>query len=517
MYGIVAFEILFYYLKNRYQYLILFQIIILTLFSVCSELLIFPNIIGIDPWSHQRITMMIVNSGFIPNGSSYSMIPFFHLEIGSTVLITGLDYKFASLLSISLLQILCSILFIYILGKFLFNIRIGLLGGLLLSIGNFFIDFSFAPIPNTIAAIIMIIIIYLIFKFDVKNHFIKISLIALFMISLIFTHTVTSMCMAIILFVSLICSYIFRTTYFKNNKKFVTINMAAFFSVAMFSWWIYGSGHINTLADFIQAGFRASNLIFAPKEVTEFILKVPQIEQIFNVIGLFLFFSISVIGCFYMISKKYGNALTLSFSIIGITPLAIGFISLITGYYLIPERWWYFSQILLAIPISLTFILLCNKIKRKSLKTLFLFFLITFLTFAMIISPTANLDNRIFSQNTGLRSALTKSEITAASFFAEKSAATLSSDFDYFTNPSSSILINYFNINSTRIKSLDQSILTRKFDRNYSIIVIREEIITQPFRIFGQTYKLDYNLKKSLEIQGFSVIYDSNSVSGYTS
>ena len=514
MFGIVALEILFCKSTKKHEFLILFQIIILSIFSVWSQILIFPNVVGIDPWGHQRLTNTIISTGFIPDGFSYSRLPLMHLEIGSTSLVTGLNYKFAAMLSISFLQILCGILFVYLLGRFIANMRVGLLAGLFLAIGNSFISMSFLATPNTIAAIPMLIILYLLFKFNIKDQIIRISLVTFLMISLIFTHTITSMCMAIILFVSYLVAYGFNKIY-KKNEMSVTINMAIFFSVAMFSWWIYASGHIEKLADIVRVGFQETSFVHAPQEVIIYLATVPVSEQIFNQLGSFLFFSISFLGCFYMISRKHGNFSTLNAAVVGMTPLAVGFFSLIFGYFTIQERWWYFSQILLAVPLAIALLLLCGKIRNRSLKPIFLIFLTIFISFLMVMSPTANLDNHTFSPNTGIRSALTESEITTAAFFVEKSIGTLSSDYDYFTNPSSSILINYYDLNYSKIKSLDTAFFTRKFDNMSSIIVIREQILNKPFRIFGQPFKLNYDPRKALDEQGFSRIYDCNSVFGF--
>lgn len=515
MFGIIAIEIIFYNLNKRHVYLILFQIIVLSLILLGSQLLIFPSIIGMDPWGHQRLTMMILDNGFIPDDFSYSKLPLMHLEIGSTSLITGLNYKLATMLSISLLQILCGVLFVFLLGKAIFNVKVGLLAGLLLVIGNSFIGNSLEVTPTTIAAILMLIIIYLLFIFRKKNYLTGIFLTIFFMISLIFTHTITSMCMAIILFVSYLIVKIFNKIYNKKMEMSITTNIVAFFLVAMFSWWIYASGHIKVLADIIKVGFNEEIFVHAPSKVIGYIATTPIFEQFFNQFGIFLFFSISLIGCFYMISLEYGNHSTFKIAVVGLTPLIVGFSSLIFGYFIIPERWWYFSQILLAIPIAIAFLLLCTRFLNKSLKPIFILFLTVFISFVMVMSPNANLDNHIFSPNTGVRSALTETEMTTAAFFVEKSIGNLSSDFDYFTNPSSSILINYYGLNYDRIKSLDASLLKGEFFKNGNILVIRNEIVKRPFRLFGQVYKLNYDPVKSLDIKGFSEIYDCTSVKGF--
>ena len=489
---------------------------IIGLSLVWSQILIFPSVVGIDTWFHQMFTLNTLNTGFIPEGYMYSNLALMHLEIGSTSLITGLNYKLATMFSISFLQVLCGILFVFLLGKFLFNGKVGLLASLLLVVGNYYINMGVGAIPNTIAAVLIPIIIYILFKIREEKRLIGVSLAALFMITLILTHTITAMCMAIILFVSWFALKIYNKIHHEHKMAPVTFTIAIFFIITMFSWWSYASGHITTLVKLIGWGFSIDFFVHAPEAILGYIFTVPFSEQLFNQLGMFLFFALSLIGCFYMISKKYGSSHTFIMAIVGATPLAIGFFSLITGHSVIEQRWWYFSQILLALPLAITFFLLCGVIKNKFAKPFLLLFLTFFLSFIMITSPKANIDNHTFSPNTGIRPPSTEAELRAAAFFVEKSVYNISSDYDYFTNPSSSIPVNYYNMSYSRIKSLDTSLITGEFERNGNIIVvIREEIVDKPFRLFGQPFKLNYDPRQSLNEQGFSKIYDCNSVSGF--
>jgi hypothetical protein len=193
----------------------------------------------------------------------------------------------------------------------------------------------------------------------------------------------------------------------------------------------------------------------------------------------------------------------------------IGFFSLITGHSVLEQRWWYFSQILLSIALAVSLVIFYGILKNKIAKTALLFFLTFYLSFIMVTSPQSNIDNQIFSPNTGIRSASTESEIRAAGFFVDKSISNISSDYSYFTNPSSSIPVNYYYFNPNKIKSIENALLTGKFHINNSVIAVREEIIGNPLRLFGQPYKLNYDPREILGGQGFSKIYDSKSVSGF--
>jgi hypothetical protein len=310
---------------------------------------------------------------------------------------------------------------------------------------------------------------------------------------------------------------LFNRTYYKSRLIPLTLNLAAFFAVGMFSWWTYVSGHIMKFADFIYWGFTMDLFLQAPKEVSTYIAAAPPSELLFNQIGMFIFFMLSFIGCFYMISRRYGNMLTFNYVLAGLTPLMIGFFSYITGYYLLPERWWYYSMILLAIPLAVALILLANTLRKNTKKAAFLFIFITCLAFLTIASSTANMDNHTFAPNTGVRMAFTQSEIDTAAYFANATTnqTTIGSDYDYFSNPSSSIMVNYYHMNFSHVKSIDTNILSKNYTNATDIVVIRQQIITNVFRAFGSPYRITYDPRTTLEQQGYSRIYDSHTAIGY--
>jgi hypothetical protein len=515
--GVVAIEVLFCNLNRNQHYFVLTQTIILCLAIVWSELFLYPGLVGIDPWAHQRFTSFIIQTGVIPTGLSYSRLPVMHLEIGSTMLLTGLPYKYATMLSVGLIEVICGILFVFLLGRFLFNIKVGLLASLLLGIGNSFIGMAFWTTPTSIAAIFVLVVLFLCFKFIMFSTGTRVFLTVFFMIVLIFAHTVTSMALTLILIVGFLIGSLFNSTYYKSRLIPLTLNLAGFFAVGMFAWWTYVSGHILKFADFIYWGFTMDLFLRSPKEVSTYIAAAPQGELLFNQIGMFLFFMLSFIGCFYMISRRYGNMLTFNYVLAGLTPLAIGFFSYISGFYLLPERWWYYSMILLAIPLAVALILLANTLKTTRKKAAFLFIFITSLAFLLIMSSTANMDNNTFAKNTGVRMSLTQSEIDAAAYFANATTntTTIGSDYDYFSNPSSSIMVNYFHMNFSHVKSIDYHILHKNYTNATTIVVIRQTIITNVFRAYGSPYRITYNPRTLLEQQGYSRIYDSTTVTGY--
>ena len=227
MAGIVGLEILFLPINKKYNIFTLLQIIIIGLSISLSELLIFPSVIGVDPWWHQTFTSLITQSGYLPGGGyPYSKIPIFHLLIANTSIITTLNYKLSSIFSITFPLVIIGVLIVYSMGKKLINEKIGLLASLILVISNYVINGEIMAIPTTLGGIFLLIIIYLLINFK-DNKFILSSILAfLFMSVLILTHTIVSLEMALILITGWVSLFIYDKLYEKPKNYFsLTISL----------------------------------------------------------------------------------------------------------------------------------------------------------------------------------------------------------------------------------------------------------------------------------------------------
>lgn len=506
MSGIIFIELFFVSNKN---YLILFQIMLLGVSLTWSELLIFPDLLGVDPWWHQMFTLKLINSGHVPENYVYSKLPIFHLLISLTSLITGLNYKFATMLSVSFGQIVCNLIFIYLVAKFLFkNNVVGLLASLLLVSSSNHIYMSVWSIPNAYAAVFMLPVYYLLLKVRQSSPIIAISLSMVFSAALILTHSISSMCMALTLFVSWIGFYIYNFFYPKEKIP-ISLNYSILFIASMFAWWSFISDHVISLAKFIKIGF-SRDLALVPirnNYLLENTSSVPFLELFFNNIGLFLFFSISFIGCFYMISKKNANAHTFSFSMAAFTPLAVGFFSLATQHNILEGRWWYFSQLFLSIPLAISFLLLFNLTKKKSVKFFLLPSFIAILVFLWIMVPPVNADNPVFSPNTGMRYSLKTSELQAIETCSFIASGNIKTD-QYF---SESQKYNYY-----KVSSFDSYLLNKNFDKlEGRLLLVRKDIIGKPFKFASSVRMFDFNIKSYLGVSNYPLIYDCGTVEGY--
>jgi hypothetical protein len=296
MVAILAIEILFLPKGKAYTSFILIKIMLVALSLLWIPQLIFPGLIGIDPWAHQMFATKILEAGTIPGGYPYSELPVMHLIIDATSLITGLSYKFATMLSISLFHVI-SLIFVFLLGRFIFNSKVGLLAALLLGVAENWIAGGIQITPTTLALVIVALLIYVIFKARKGRSAILILLSLLLMAVLILTHTVTALSLAILLFFFWLSFQAYKSIYPKRFNSPVSLYLAILFTVAMLAWWTYASGHIFTLAEVIKSGFRVE-LWELTEPAFEYMQTIPFSEYLLNLLGFLLFYMFSIIGSF---------------------------------------------------------------------------------------------------------------------------------------------------------------------------------------------------------------------------
>ena len=324
--------------------------------------------------------------------------------------------------------------------------------------------------------------------------------------TIVLTHTVTAMCMAILLFVAWGALVIYWA-YHPRADNHVSLIAPIGFTIAMFAWWTYASGSVGTLADLINWGFSVDYFTSNPEEIRGYATAIPPGEQLFNNLGMFLFFAFSFIGIFYMISRRGGSS-SFAMAWVGMAPLAIGFFSLISGHSVIEHRWWYFAQILLSIPLAVAIYIVGTWKSKLPLHLYsFIFGLVVALSILMIMSPPANIDNLMFSPNSHMRFSPTEAELTSVTTLINKWDGLIKTD-EYLAG---SQKFQY-----PQVSAFCQQLYSDDYlSLSDHIIIIRKATVGRPFKIFSSIYKLDYDLNVRLDGLGFSRIYDSNSGSGY--
>ncbi|MDI6720579.1 MAG: hypothetical protein QMD46_13315 [Methanomicrobiales archaeon] len=498
MAGVLAMEIL--YTSPRGVPLVLLQIISLGLSLAWTQLLIFPSVLGVDPWWHQAFTELMLELHSIPLSLTYTHLPLFHLEIASMSMIGDIGYKLAAMLSVSLVQIVCLTLFTYLIGRALFGSRmVGLLASLVLIVANQEIYMSYWSIPNAFSAVFILVVIYLLFKLKETSPVRSLHLSLLIMAAIILSHSMTAVFLALVLFICL-AAFWWENHGEGLSRYPVNLILVIQFTVGLLAWWRYISGHLWILSDILQTGFSQDYFIQVPTQVQAYILGVPLPEQFFNNAGMFLYFAGSLIGVFYMF--RYGNRYGFALAANGLVVLALGFLPMIAGMSLVEHRWWFFSQIMLAIPLAVS-ILIFTARAGGEFRSLFLWTGISALAFLMVMSPNANVDNPAFSPTSAVRAALTESELRATETVLEMTDEPIGTDV--YT------CIQEDLAGRPHLRPIHEALVSGHYRPvEERLILIRSHILGSPFPCYDGVYRLTHDPRENLEREGFGKIYDSN-------
>jgi hypothetical protein len=511
MNAITAAEILFS--ANPKPRKILIKIMLFGVIWLLSSLSIYPTVIGVDPFLHNLIVDEITAEGHIlPFTSSYSELPIFHIIISVFSTLTDFSYKWSSAFAIGIMQVIINSLIIFLIGRRMFNTRVGLLAALILICSNYHLLWGFWIIPNTIAAVFVLLTLYVVL-FMYENHSASLILFLLLSVTLILTHTVTSLWLAILM----LSSYVISAIYIwveqpKERKMGITSIFIPFTFIAiMLAWWTYVSGHTSQLGTYLKWGFELDSFVYTFDPImSEQIPIISVLEQSLSLSGYLMLFMFSLIGSLFMISKR-GNCSSFHFGVLGLVTLSITFFGKFLGKYILWDRWSYFSQILLAVAASIAIIHAVYSIRNENVRTFFGLIITFMLTVCMISSPVANIDNPILGPHMKIRYAFLESEVAALDTVQSLSNGAIGVDSYYG-------LTNMNNMNEGSLIRIDDSLLKKDFSnlRGGEIVLIREEVASRQFNSFRSMCHLNYDPRRLLIDQGFLKLYDSRSVSGYT-
>jgi hypothetical protein len=471
--------------------------------------LLYPGLIGVDPWWHQAFTNKLVNLGRIPLGTGYSELPVFHLIVASLSSVTGLDYKMSVMASIGFFNVV-SLVFVFLIGKRLLSVRLGLLAALILGVADWHVNSGMEPIPSTLGAAFILVIVYFLLRQDYKLSFSFGLLSAIFSLVLILTHTLASLAMAMILLAFPISQLTVakKHQYPKESMKF-QLGFFALFSTAMLAYWTFVSGQIQILINALQHAFRFTHLV-APPTVTDF-RNAHFFEFLVGSAGVLLFYCMTLIGLVFLIRKMSKQFVALGIAGIAVTmPAFLGYVFSLSAFY--PQRWFLYSVTVLAIVAAFGLISICALRKSRKMHIILVAFALSIviaMSFFSTTSPISDVDSSIYTPNFTVRFFFYSSEIQSSTFLRNLHIERLYTDFLYknairnWTNPT---LI--FDFSTEAIYGDFSSINT---------VVLRQMVAETTFYVpdYLGAYRLDYDVTSSLGMN-LSRVYDSETVLLYT-
>ena len=492
--------------SQRTIHCILPQIILLGLSVSWSQIVNFPGVVGMDPWFHQMFTNLLIEYHHLPLDYNYAHFPIFHLLIGQTAILTGFEYNIATLISVSLMQITCNVLFVYLFAVVIFQSRkIGALASLVVVLSPYHIYMSYWSIPNGFAAIFVVIALYLLFRRR-EGSWVFAMLIGLVLGTLILTHSISALCMIVVLFAAWGASVVYRKIYGVNDVNYIPFFIPVIFTVAVLAWWLLDAVTMETLVDLLVESFNFHYFQIIPAGLADHTLMLP-VEEAYNNLGLYLPFFFSLIGIFSMISMKNAPRQFIA-AFIGLAPFAITLSAFLVKIAIIPDRWFYFTGILLGGPLAVAILLVGGlwRDRGEIISLVVPIFIVTIFAFLAVTNPIADHWDPLISPNS-TRNALFESEIGAFHTVVGISPSPIKTDRYYAES-----LKWIFNATvpfDDEIYSHDYSKLSR------NLILVRSTVEDGPFTLYSVAYRLDYSLGSDLSQAMFSRVYDSQTVKGY--
>ncbi|MFC1862140.1 hypothetical protein ACFLX6_02510 [Chloroflexota bacterium] len=404
-------------------WLILLEILLISLSVRASAYFVFPTIPGSDPWAHLVYIKAYTAQGHIPEtiphqvSISYLNYPIMHLNTVTMKLITGVDCKVAMFLS-NALPVLPSILLVFLVGRKVIDTRGALLAILLLSLCDFHIAKGFEITATCLGVIFFSIILYLLIK-EHKRASLKLIMILVFGV-LILTHTMSTF----VVFVLLLSLFIgFRTYNFVYGKHptsagTTTFTLVALFVIAMLTYWIY-AGYTEGLT-FFEAIIRG--LYGALTEEAGFLARPAPISAqygwlnpILIILGFLIVLAFGILGSLSWLSQKYQHETKVSLIVTLIILFAITLSFPLFGMRnIMPYRWFLFIYPILAIVTAQGMLIIMGRVGFNRLGSIILFCMVFAVSFFMITNNISNMDSPIYAAELNQRMVYTNSEMAIA-------------------------------------------------------------------------------------------------------
>lgn len=494
---------------------IICNIIVIGLELRISESYLYSSVLGQDPWYHQWIGNYIVSTGSIPSNTAYSALPIFHIEIALGSELFNLSYKDSTTLTIVLLEVFVSAIVIYCIGRMLFNDKVGLIGALLVIISDQWVRFGWWTIPNTLGAILIILIVFSILRYWQARSIRMVAVLLILTFTLVLTHSFSSLYLLAMLVGSLVAFWCHNR--FIREKKIGIIrglrNYVVLFFVVMFSWWTYVSFHVDYLANMLRHGFyspdqvlQTTYLIYSQKYVLEYII---------GLLGELCFLGFAYFGLLWMLSAKR-NEVNRLYSWVSVLSLICIPIAILPGATLLSDRWRLFAEGLLCIPLAIIISRIdIPLMKRKAwihnIKSVVGIIAIMSLSFLLVMNVAANMDNPLLSSHLTVQVGLTDSEMEGAAFSSNYYLKETIITDQFYTNG----FIQYYGLEPIIMQDFKDSIVSHNFSNLNGNIVLRNTVANSICDLGGGPWRCDYNIYAAFEEDGAMIVYSNGGITVY--
>jgi hypothetical protein len=453
-------------------------------------------------------------------------MPIMHMLVAALSLITGLSV-YNSYFFVGIIECI-SVIFIFLIGRAVLNVRSGLLAALLLVIANQFLLWGIAITPETLGIVLTLVVVaalFLVPRDDMVSY--TILLVVLFA-GILLTHEGTSLYTALVLIIVIgsfaFISKILGVTDVRHeiqDVKALSLHLRSLallvvlFGASIISYWTFtGGSALSRAIAVVRGGVSPSTALASPAAAASSAgaaaAAVPRLPPsalpIWPDLPVLILIFFATFGFLYVLSATRKKALTVAW--IGASAVVL---AVTVGTYFFgpgisqPERWIVYLQVFMVIPAAAGILTLGSLVNtRKSLAVIFSAVLV--LGFVSVTHPNAKVASELPWDQVP-RIALLPSEVAAAQTIANKTSGRLiQTDLAY-----APIFIYQYNVSNVTVFPPLTAITN--FSNNNSSWVLRLAIANSPYLVSGArpVAKLGAQHYESIEATQ-NVIYDAGTV-----
>ena len=505
--SMIALQIL--YARGRGTiYLIIFEILLLSLSVRSSAFFVFPTIPGSDPWAHLEYIKAYTVQGHIPEtmpqpvGISYLDYPIMHLNTVTMKLITNLDFKAVMFLS-NALPVMPSILLVFWVGRKVIDTRGALLATLLVSLCDFHLAKGFEITATCLGVTFFSVILYLLIKGHRGVSFQAILLLVF--VVLILTHTYSAFVVFVLLVSLLIGLHIYKFAYGKYQlpASTITITLVALFGTAILAYWMY-AGYTEQRT-FFEAVIRG--LYIALTKEAGFLARPESLSALHGwlnpiliILGFLIVLAFGILGSLSWLSQKYQHetkvSLIVALIILFATTLAFPLFGMRN---IVPYRWFLFIYPILAIVAAQGMLIIIGRAGFKKLGSALIFCIVLVFSFFMITNSFSNIDSPVYAPELNQRMVYTSSEMAVATEVTKVYDGWIVTDLQY----GSRVLGTYLKRSNVSYNMLSEE------TRNSGLVIWRDVMAERPIQVPYKDVVLGEAYRQKLE-SSHNLIYNNN-------
>lgn len=512
--SILAVEI-FYNNNRAYSAFILVKLLMVGILLRAYPYFLFPLQAGVDSLYHVNFIEQLLLQGHIPINTSYESYPMTHIVAALLSQLTGLNVK-NSFFFISIIAVL-SLTFLFLIGRKLFNEKIGLLSVLVLGVSASQITLGWWITAMTLGLGLLSMFIFFLWSSREKGKEITYKVfILLLMIIVILTHPVPSTTVGILLGLTIIVSYLMYEILGGSAKstQVTSIPLTAIFITMLLGYWRSISGFLDYhIASSMVSAFKVDRSL-AIDVAPSMAIKNDVLESIWRSLPILIFLFFMIIGFLAIFRRNYTRQLPqIHYGILcACFVFFVSGIQLFKFYEALPGRWISFMEIISAFLVGIGLLVITNSTKEHR-KLVAIFTLTMIFAIVMISSGISNVIS-ITPWDSKPRMVLLDSERYAAERIYQLSVSEESNKNNIYVD--SYVMWPYQYKNST-FTAQDAGDIFLGRQPLEGILILRKEVMDNTVLIssqgFTQEFRMDrFQFLSFIEGSEYNIIYDSGTV-----